>query len=124
VLRCRPGAHRQRGDRVLSLSALIALLAAIVCSAGLFWDARGGRDAATSVRGEEVELWGEGLYRFDSVFVAAGSRGTDVITLFLEDLSYEQMAAVLGVTENNIGVMLHRAKKKLSTLMKKEAPCR
>lgn len=45
-----------------------------------------------------------------------------VITLFLEDLSYEQMAAVLGVTENNIGVMLHRAKKKVSTLMK-EAPC-
>lgn len=45
-----------------------------------------------------------------------------VITLFLEDLSYEQMAAVLGVTENNIGVLLHRAKKKLSTLMK-EAPC-
>jgi RNA polymerase sigma-70 factor (ECF subfamily) len=45
-----------------------------------------------------------------------------VITLFLEDLTYEQMAAVLGVTENNIGVMLHRAKKKLSTLMK-EAPC-
>ena len=45
-----------------------------------------------------------------------------VITLFLEDLSYERMAAVLGVTENNIGVMLHRAKKKLSILMK-EAPC-
>ena len=45
-----------------------------------------------------------------------------VITLFLEDLNYEQMAAVLGVTENNVGVMLHRAKKKLSTLMK-EAPC-
>jgi RNA polymerase sigma-70 factor, ECF subfamily len=45
-----------------------------------------------------------------------------VVTLFLEDLSYEQMAAVLGVTENNIGVMLHRAKKKLSTLMK-EATC-
>jgi RNA polymerase sigma-70 factor (ECF subfamily) len=45
-----------------------------------------------------------------------------LITLFLEDLSYEQIAAVLGVTENNVGVMLHRAKKKLSTLMK-EAPC-
>ena len=45
-----------------------------------------------------------------------------VVTLFLEDLSYEQMAAVLGVTESNVGVMLHRAKKKLSTLMK-EAPC-
>lgn len=45
-----------------------------------------------------------------------------VITLFLEDLSYEQMADVLGVTESNIGVMLHRAKRKLSTLLK-EAPC-
>lgn len=45
-----------------------------------------------------------------------------VITLFLEDLSYEQIAAVLGVTESNAGVMLHRAKKRLSTLMK-EAPC-
>ena len=45
-----------------------------------------------------------------------------IITLFLEDLSYEKIAEVLGVTENNVGVMLHRAKKKLSTLMK-EAPC-
>jgi len=45
-----------------------------------------------------------------------------LITLFLEDLSYGQIAAVMGVTESNVGVMLHRAKKKLSTLMK-EAPC-
>jgi RNA polymerase sigma-70 factor (ECF subfamily) len=45
-----------------------------------------------------------------------------IITLFLEGLSYEKIAEVLGVTENNVGVMLHRAKKKLSTLMK-EAPC-
>ena len=43
------------------------------------------------------------------------------ITLFLEDLSYEQIAAVMGITESNVGVMLHRAKKKLSTLIK-EAP--
>ena len=45
-----------------------------------------------------------------------------LITLFLEDLSYEEIASVMGVTESNVGVMLHRAKKKLSTLMK-EAPC-
>jgi len=44
------------------------------------------------------------------------------ITLFLEDLSYEQIASVMGITENNVGVMLHRAKKKLSTLIK-ETPC-
>ena len=45
-----------------------------------------------------------------------------IITLFLEDLNYEQIAAVLGVTENKVGVMLHRAKKKLSCLMVEEAP--
>ncbi len=45
-----------------------------------------------------------------------------LVTLFLEDLSYEQIASVLGVSESNVGVMLHRAKKKLSTLMK-EGSC-
>jgi RNA polymerase sigma-70 factor (ECF subfamily) len=40
-----------------------------------------------------------------------------LITLFLEDLSYEQMAEVMGVSLSHVGVMLHRAKKKLSTLI-------
>lgn len=44
-----------------------------------------------------------------------------LITLFLEDFSYEQIADVLGVSANNVGVMLHRAKKKLAALMT-EAP--
>ena len=45
-----------------------------------------------------------------------------LVTLFLEDLSYQEMAEVLGLGASNVGVMLHRAKKKLSTMMK-EAPC-
>ena len=44
------------------------------------------------------------------------------ILLFLEDSSYEQTAAVMGISESNVGVILHRAKKKLSTLMK-EVTC-
>jgi RNA polymerase sigma-70 factor (ECF subfamily) len=44
-----------------------------------------------------------------------------LVTLFLEDFSYEEMAGVLGLGASNVGVMLHRAKKKLSTLMK-ESP--
>jgi RNA polymerase sigma-70 factor (ECF subfamily) len=40
-----------------------------------------------------------------------------LVTLFLEDFSYDEMAEVLGLTPGNVGVMLHRAKKKLSTLM-------
>jgi RNA polymerase sigma-70 factor (ECF subfamily) len=45
-----------------------------------------------------------------------------LVTLFLEDLSYEQMAEATGMSANHVGVMLHRAKKKLSGLMMEEAP--
>lgn len=44
-----------------------------------------------------------------------------LITLFLEDLSYEQIAEATGINANNVGVMLHRARKKLSGLMKEQA---
>jgi RNA polymerase sigma-70 factor (ECF subfamily) len=45
-----------------------------------------------------------------------------LVTLFLEDFTYEQIAEATGISANNVGVMLHRAKKKLSGLMKEEAP--
>ena len=45
-----------------------------------------------------------------------------LVTLFLEDFTYEQMAEVTGINANHVGVMLHRAKKKLSSLMTEEAP--
>lgn len=45
-----------------------------------------------------------------------------LVTLFLEDLTYEQMAEATGINANNVGVMLHRAKKKLSRLMQEEEP--
>ena len=45
-----------------------------------------------------------------------------VVTLFLEDFTYEQIAEATGISANNVGVMLHRAKKKLSGLMMEEAP--
>jgi len=44
-----------------------------------------------------------------------------LVTLFLEDFSYDEMAEVLGLSASNVGVMLHRAKKKLLTLMQEAA---
>ena len=44
-----------------------------------------------------------------------------LVTLFLEDFTYEQMAEATGLSANHVGVMLHRAKKKLSCLMMEEA---
>ena len=44
-----------------------------------------------------------------------------LVTIFLEDFSYEEMAEVLGLSASNVGVILHRAKKKLLTLMQEAA---
>ena len=40
-----------------------------------------------------------------------------LVTLFLEDFTYEQMAEITGINPNHVGVMLHRARKKLFGLM-------
>ena len=45
-----------------------------------------------------------------------------LITLFLEDLSYEQIADVLGLSASHVGVMLHRVKKKLAELTQEVLP--
>jgi RNA polymerase sigma-70 factor (ECF subfamily) len=37
-------------------------------------------------------------------------------TLYLEDLSYKEMAEILGLSENNIGVKLNRIRSKLHVL--------
>jgi RNA polymerase sigma-70 factor (ECF subfamily) len=42
---------------------------------------------------------------------------SQVITLALEDLTPAEIAAVLGVTENNVAVRLNRARKALRTLL-------
>lgn len=51
-----------------------------------------------------------------------GSLEKAIVILFLEDLSYEQMAEAMGMSANHVGVMLHRAKKRLSGLMMEGEP--
>ena len=43
-----------------------------------------------------------------------------LVLLYLDELSYREMAEVLGITESNVGVKLNRAKKALSALMNGE----
>jgi RNA polymerase sigma-70 factor (ECF subfamily) len=40
-----------------------------------------------------------------------------LVLLYLDELSYREMAEVLGISESHVGVKLNRAKKALSTLM-------
>ena len=44
-----------------------------------------------------------------------------LVLLYLEDLSYRQIADVLGISESNVGVKLNRAKKALAELMNEES---
>ena len=61
----------------------IVLLSAVACLAGLF--AGGGEGATTfeTIRGEVVDIYGEGLYRYDSVSVTAQGKASDLVTLIL-----------------------------------------
>src|SRR5512137_1265073 len=44
-----------------------------------------------------------------------------LVLLYLEDLSYREIAEVLGISESNVGVKLNRARKALGELMKEVA---
>ena len=44
-----------------------------------------------------------------------------LVLLYLDDLSYRQMAEVLGISEGNVGVKLNRAKKALGELLREES---
>jgi RNA polymerase sigma factor (sigma-70 family) len=41
-----------------------------------------------------------------------------LITLYLEDLSYQEIAAIIGISENNVGVKLNRIKTKIQQRLK------
>lgn len=65
------------------LAWLIAALALIAAGVGLFWQEGDDSVFVITARGETVELYGRGLYYYDTIFAGAGQRGTDAITLFL-----------------------------------------
>lgn len=43
---------------------------------------------------------------------------SSIMLLYLDGLSYDEMADVLGISKSNVGVRLNRAKKKLAQLLK------
>jgi hypothetical protein len=65
------------------LIPLIAILAGAAALAGLLTQGGTGPSVFTTVHGQTVELYGRGLYRFDTTFYAAIFKGVDVVTLAL-----------------------------------------
>jgi hypothetical protein len=69
---------------VLVLGWIVVVLAGIAAAVGLFSAGGPGASEVTSLREQATDLYGAGLYRFDSVLIGVGNRGTDAVTLFLE----------------------------------------
>lgn len=65
------------------LPALVGVLALLVAGLGLLWHGVSDPVAVSSIRGQAVELHGNGLYRYDTVFAAATNRSSDLVTLLL-----------------------------------------
>lgn len=68
---------------VLGLCILIGSLSIVAAGLGLFWQDGGTPVTFTTVRGQTVNLYGQGLYRYDTLFAAGSFKGTDVVTLAL-----------------------------------------
>jgi hypothetical protein len=65
------------------LIPLIALIAGAAALAGLFTQGGNGPSSFATLHGQTADIYGHGLYRFDTVFFAATFKGVDVITLVL-----------------------------------------
>ncbi|MFW6253131.1 MAG: hypothetical protein ACOC4F_04290, partial [bacterium] len=68
---------------ILTLAALVMILAIAGTVGGILSQEPGSAVGARSVRGEDVELFGRGLYRNDPVFAGANFRAQDIVTLLI-----------------------------------------
>ena len=65
------------------LIALIGLLALFAAGTGLFYQTDGQPYPFTSHRGEEVMIYGQGLYAYDTLSSVAQAKANDLVTLVL-----------------------------------------
>jgi hypothetical protein len=66
---------------VVWLSWLIAALALVAASMGLVYQNGGSAFAITTLRGETVEMYGQGLYRYETLRDGSGFRGVDLFLI-------------------------------------------
>jgi len=76
-------------------------------------------DAASSAQQAQQRDMVEQLYKAIHQLPKADAA---LVLLYLDELSYREMAEVLGISENNVGVKLNRAKKALTALMNGQPP--
>lgn len=68
---------------ITTLTVCILLLSAFAACMGIFSSGGSGGQLFSSVRGEQIALHGTGLYRYDSVSMAAQAIAQDYVTLLM-----------------------------------------
>lgn len=68
---------------VVWLSLLIAVLSVFATASGLAWQNGGSSFSFTTLHNQTVQMYGQGLYRFDTHLIGAGYKGIDAITLIV-----------------------------------------
>jgi len=106
----------------------IAFVVTITKNAALTLLARqksAGGDELDETLPDDYDLEGETLTRLDAgrVFEVIAQLSEELRSVFLlkyaHDMSHKQIGSALGITENNVTVRLHRARKKLSAILAK-----
>lgn len=90
---------------LLLISCLIGILALVAAGTGLLYNDGGETFTFVTSRGEEVQIYGQGLYRNDSLMIGAGNRGSDAVVLGL-GLPLLALAMYLTKKGSNMGKLL------------------
>jgi hypothetical protein len=69
------------GRALRRLPGLVVAVGAAVAAVGLLWRPSGDPVTVVTPRGQSVQLAGDGLYRYDTVFTAANNTAVDVVIL-------------------------------------------
>ena len=68
---------------VVRLTWLVAVLALASAISGLVWPGGGDQFSYTTLRGTAADIYGQGLYENDTLFIGAGNKGTDMVTILV-----------------------------------------
>jgi hypothetical protein len=70
-------------NMVFTLAIAVAILAAVAAAVGLFYKTEAAPFPFTTLRGQTAQIYGQGLYHYDTLFFGAGFKGQDAVVLFL-----------------------------------------
>lgn len=69
--------------KIQYISYLIVLLTLASALVGIFYTTGGERFLVENIYGESIELFGDGIYKYNSIIKATGNKGTDIIMILV-----------------------------------------